>query len=84
MTTITTDTIPSHQAEKREALRRKAALKAKQITGSLEFRVLSILAVLFGLWAVAIATFGYAALILPMLAFVPVMFVVLLLITIGK
>ncbi|MEW9918584.1 hypothetical protein AB2B41_03145 [Marimonas sp. MJW-29] len=84
MTTVTTNSIPSSLTRKREALSQQAAEKARQVTGSLEFRVLGVLALVLALWATAIATFGYAALILPMLAFVPVMFVVLLLITVGK
>lgn len=54
------------------------------ITRTMEFRVLLSVALILILWGSAIATFGYPALILPMLCMVPTMFVVLLLITVGK
>ena len=54
------------------------------ITSSLEFRVLSVLAMVLMLWGAAIATFGYVAFISVVLALVPAMFVVLILITVGK
>ncbi len=42
------------------------------------------LVTIFTLWLVAILTWGYAAFIIPVLFAVPSMFVVLLLITVGK
>ena len=44
--------------------------------------LLAVLAAL-GLWGIAIATFGYPAIILPALVAVPAMFVTLLVITWG-
>ena len=38
----------------------------------------------FALWFLAILTWGYPALIVPMLGVVPAMFIVLIMITVGK
>lgn len=46
--------------------------------------LLWILAVLVVLWVAAILVFGYIAIILPALFAVPVIFAVLMLITVGK
>jgi len=84
MTTVTTDTVPSRLGEMLAAQRRDAALKGKRLTKTLEFRVVALLLVVLAVWGLAIATFGYPALILPVLAMVPTMFLILLLITVGK
>lgn len=39
---------------------------------------------IFALWFLAILTWGYPALIIPMMAVVPAMFVVLIMITVGE
>ncbi|KIC49078.1 hypothetical protein [Tateyamaria sp. ANG-S1] len=60
---------------------------AKTITPALigtEARVLYVMLALVSLWGLAIATWGYPALIIVAVGLVPVMFGVLLLITVGK
>ncbi|MEO9575967.1 MAG: hypothetical protein ABJ263_02130 [Tateyamaria sp.] len=49
-----------------------------------ELRVLLFVFALIVTWGLAIATWGYPALIIVALCLVPVMFTVLLLITVGK
>ncbi|MEQ3710191.1 MAG: hypothetical protein ABNH38_09375 [Tateyamaria sp.] len=49
-----------------------------------ELRVLLLVFALIVAWGLAIATWGYPALIIVALCLVPVMFTVLLLITVGK
>ncbi|MEO9831889.1 MAG: hypothetical protein ABJX32_13280 [Tateyamaria sp.] len=49
-----------------------------------ELRVLLLVFTLIVAWGLAIATWGYPALIIVALCLVPVMFTVLLLITVGK
>jgi fatty acid desaturase len=49
-----------------------------------EFRALAVLSTLLALWGTAIAVFGYPALIIVALALVPIIFTLLLLITVGK
>ncbi|WP_157598659.1 hypothetical protein [Tateyamaria omphalii] len=64
-----------------------AADAARTITPALigvEARVLYAVLVLVTLWGLAIATWGYPALIIVAVGLVPVMFGVLLLITVGK
>lgn len=74
MTTVTTDTMP----------RARRALPFATRTARVEIRILLVVLALLALWGAAIATFGYPALIVPALALVPSMFVVLMLITVGK
>ncbi|WP_223274695.1 hypothetical protein [Tateyamaria sp. syn59] len=60
---------------------------AKTITPALigtEARILYAILALVTLWGLAIATWGYPALIIVAVGLVPVMFAVLLLITVGK
>lgn len=60
---------------------------AKTITPELigpEARVLYAILTLVTFWGLAIATWGYPALIIVALGLVPVMFCILLLITVGK
>ena len=74
MTSATTDILP------REG---RAAPVLKVLT-SIEVRILLPLLAVLAVWGLAIATFGYPALIVPVLALVPSMFVVLMLITVGR
>ncbi|MEO0504367.1 MAG: hypothetical protein AAFZ14_13655 [Pseudomonadota bacterium] len=74
MTTVTTDTMR----------RARRALPFATLTARVEIRILLVVLALIALWGAAIATFGYPALIVPALALVPSIFVVLMLITVGK
>ena len=74
MPTVTTDTMR----------RARRALPFATLTARVEIRILLVVLALIALWWAAIATFGYPALIVPALALVPSMFVVLMLITVGK
>ncbi|MFK7834869.1 MAG: hypothetical protein AB8B60_01500 [Sulfitobacter sp.] len=84
MTTVFTDTAPSRPKEALAAFGHESHSLFKRMIATPEFRVLSILLPVLALWGVAIATFGYPALIIPALVMVPVMFTVLMLITVGK
>ena len=84
MSTATTDTAPSRMTELLTERSHNAVQKGKRLTKTLEFRVIVMLLVVLAIWGLAIATFGYPALILPVLAMVPTMFFILLLITVGK
>ena len=84
--TSTTTHVPPRAAFFRSGLD-AAADVAKTITPALigtEARVLYAILALVGLWGLAIATWGYPALIIVAVGLVPVMFGVLLLITVGK
>lgn len=54
------------------------------IPKSVEGRILMVIFAVLALWGVAIATFGYPAIIIPALIAVPVMFTFLMMITVGK
>lgn len=83
--TMTTTNDLAYELGQRAAARRNAVMaKTKELSASPELRVVAVILLVLALWGVAIATFGYPALIVPMLALVPTMFVVLLLITVGK
>ncbi|MBY5932933.1 hypothetical protein KUV51_07990 [Tateyamaria omphalii] len=84
--TSTTTQIPPRGSFIRDGLNAVADV-AKTITPALigtEARVLYAILVLVTLWGLAIATWGYPALIIVAVGLVPVMFGVLLLITVGK
>ncbi|MEL6888545.1 MAG: hypothetical protein AAFO86_07525 [Pseudomonadota bacterium] len=74
MTTVSTDTMP----------RARRAAPFTTLAWSAENCILIVVLALLVLRGFAIFTFGYPALILPALALVPIMFVVLMLITVGK
>ncbi|MEO1364931.1 MAG: hypothetical protein AAFU86_14290 [Pseudomonadota bacterium] len=74
MTTVFTDTTP----------RARRTTPFATLAWSVEIRILLGVLALLVLWGLAIFTFGYPALIVPALALVPTMFVVLMLITVGK
>lgn len=84
MTSTTTDPNSSSTSGRAEATFAQATARGRAMGATPEFRVVVGLVLMLILWGSAIATFGYPALILPVLALVPVMFVVLLLITVGK
>lgn len=54
------------------------------IPKSAEGRIVMMILAMLALWGVAIATFGYPAIIIPALIAVPVMFTLLMMITVGK
>lgn len=80
MTTISTNTAVQPKSAVLATLRARFAAATK----TTEFRILTVLLTALMLWAAAIATFGYAALIVVALALVPTIFVCLMLITVGK
>lgn len=80
MTTYSTNTATQPKSNRVEKF--KELLKAQ--TNTVEFRVLTAVLTLLMLWGAAIATFGYPALILVALALVPVIFTLLMMITVGK
>ena len=75
-----TNVMPQPTNSRIEAFKQRAKAQA----GTVEFRVLTIVWTALMLWGAAIATFGYPALILVVLSLVPVMFFLLLMITVGK
>lgn len=84
MTTVSTDPFPAQPFDAMRQRWRDAAAWVRKETGTVEIRLLGIILLLVALWGAAIAVFGYPALILVALTLVPVMFTVLLLITVGK
>ena len=74
MTTVSIDTMP----------RVRRTTPFATLARSVEIRILLVVLALLVLWGFAIFTFGYPALIVPALALVPTIFVVLMLITVGK
>ncbi len=58
--------------------------RVKTATKTAEFRILTVMLTALMLWGAAIAVFGYPALILVALAFVPIIFFCLIMITLGK
>ncbi|WP_299030741.1 hypothetical protein [uncultured Sulfitobacter sp.] len=58
--------------------------RVKVQTGTIEFRVMTVVLTALMLWGAAIATFGYPALIIVALTLVPVIFFLLMMITVGK
>ena len=81
MTTLATNTAPGTAVHGGHP----AAQNLRQrIRSSVEFRIMAVVLTLLGLWGLAIATVGYPALIVPALCLVPVIFAVLMLITVGK
>ncbi|MEP1197997.1 hypothetical protein [Tateyamaria sp.] len=81
MTTNTTNVaVPVAQAQSPDDLARTFG---RTLFGT-ELRVLLFIFTLIVAWGLAIATWGYPALIIVALCLVPVMFTVLLLITVGK
>ncbi|MEO0743832.1 MAG: hypothetical protein AAFY49_00660 [Pseudomonadota bacterium] len=74
MTTVSTDTMP----------RVRRTTPFATLAWSVEISILLVVLALLALWGIAIFTFGYPALIVPALALVPTIFVVLMLITVGK
>ena len=85
MTTFSTNAVPSRPAQPRNmTVPNGIGRQMRAVLRSGEFRILMAVLVVLVLWAVAIATFGYPALIVPALCLVPTMFAVLMLITVGK
>jgi hypothetical protein len=85
MTTLSTNTSTLRDSTRQSVgldLNIGRALRA--MTTSIESRIIMAVVVVLALWAIAIATFGYPALIIPMLCMVPTMFAFLMLITVGK
>jgi len=85
MTTLSTNTSTLRATARQSVgldLNIGRALRA--MTTSIESRIIMAFVVVLALWAIAIATFGYPALIIPMLCMVPTMFAFLMLITVGK
>ena len=62
----------------------KLAQRFKAETKTVEFRIMTFVLTALMLWAAAIVTFGYPALILVALTMVPIIFICLMLITVGK
>ncbi len=62
----------------------KLATRFKAQTKTVEFRIMTVILAALMLWVAAIVTFGYPALILVALTMVPIIFVCLMLITVGK
>ena len=81
MTTYSTNIAPAVTAA--QSPRDMARTFAETLFGT-EARVLLLVLALVAAWGLAIATWGYPALIIVALCLVPVMFTVMLLITVGK
>lgn len=81
MTTYATNVVPSITPA--QSPRTMAGTFAQALFGT-EARVLVLIVALVALWGMAIVTWGYPALIIVALCLVPVMFTVMLLITVGK
>ncbi len=80
MTTYSTNTATQLKSNWIEKLKERVLAQTKTV----EFRVMTVVLTALMLWGAAIATFGYPALILVALALVPLMFILLLMITVGK
>ncbi len=80
MTTYSTNTATRLKSNWIENLKERVMAQTKTV----EFRVMTVVLTALMLWGAAIATFGYPALILVALALVPLMFILLLMITVGK
>lgn len=80
MTTYSTNTATQPKGGWMQKFKERVMAQTK----TAEFRILTVLLTVLMLWAAAIATFGYPALILVALALVPTMFFLLWMITIGK
>ncbi len=80
MTTYSTNTATQLKSNWIENLKERVMAQTKTV----EFRVMTVVLTALMLWGAAIATFGYPALILVALALVPLMFILLLMITVGK
>lgn len=85
MTTLSTNTSPLRApARHGVGLDLNIGRAVRAMTASIEARIILGVVVVLALWAIAIATFGYPALIIPVLCMVPTMFAFLMLITVGK
>lgn len=84
MTTVTTNTFRAQPLDGLRQRWRDTVTWVRKECATVEIRLLGVVLLLLALWGAAIATFGYPALIMVALTLVPVMFVVLLLITVGK
>lgn len=84
MTTLSTNTFPAGRFDGMRQSWRDATSWMRKEMATVELRLLCIVLLLLALWGAAIAVFGYPALIIVALTLVPVMFTVLLLITVGK
>lgn len=80
MSADTTNVLPQSKSARIENLMDRAKAQA----GTVEFRVLTVVWTALMLWGAAIATFGYPALIIVALTLVPVIFFLLMMITVGK
>ena len=80
MTTYSTNTVlPSKTAQAEKIVE---SVKAQSKT--IEFRIMAVVLTALMIWGIAIAVFGYPALIIVALALVPIVFFCLLMITVGK
>lgn len=80
MTTYATNAASTPKSTRIETIKARIHTASKTI----EFRLMTIVLTALMLWGAAIATFGYPALIIVALTLVPLMFVALMLITVGK
>jgi hypothetical protein len=80
MTTYSTNTATQSKSTWIETFKERV----KTVTKTAEFRILTVMLTALMLWGAAIAVFGYPALILVALAFVPIIFFCLIMITLGK
>lgn len=81
MTTISTNAMPRQAKSVRQWAIGGAV---RSVFAHTEVRIVFGVVLALLLWAVAIATWGYPALIIPVLCMVPAMFVFLMMITVGK
>ncbi|WP_299414628.1 hypothetical protein [uncultured Sulfitobacter sp.] len=80
MSADTTNILPQPKITRLEKLKERVKVQ----TGTIEFRVMTVVLTALMLWGAAIATFGYPALIIVALTLVPVIFFLLMMITVGK
>jgi fatty acid desaturase len=80
MTTYSTNTAPQHKTMWIGKLTQRVVTQTKTI----EFRIMTIFLTALMSWVTAIVIFGYPALILVALTLVPIMFFLLMMITVGK
>ncbi len=80
MSADTTNILPQPKNTRLEKLKERVKVQ----TGTIEFRVMTVVLTALMLWGAAIATFGYPALIIVALTLVPVIFFLLMMITVGK
>lgn len=84
MSTMSTDTITAGRFESVTGWTNTVADRVRAYMGTVEFRILAVVLTLVAAVGAAIAVFGYPALIITALIMVPVIFTVLMLITVGK